>query len=104
MPLLETPSGSIEYLLTGHGSPVTVYAHGLAGSIPETRPLASGVRGTGVFLHFRGHGASSAPETPWTYDALGEELRAVATSSTDVLSSTGRAPDRRSRGWPRWRR
>ena len=29
-------------------------------------------------MHFRGHGASAAVETPWTYAALAGELRAVA--------------------------
>ena len=58
--------------------PATVFAHGLAGSIATTRPFGSGVRGSRTFLHFRGHGASAAPETPWTYAALADELRAVA--------------------------
>jgi hypothetical protein len=35
----------VEYLVTGGGEPVTVFAHGLAGSIPETRPFGSGVGG-----------------------------------------------------------
>ena len=78
MPLLQTTDTLVDYLLTGRGDPVTVFAHGLAGAIDETRPFGSGVRGTRAFLHFRGHGASSAPETPWTYDALAGELRAVA--------------------------
>ena len=78
MPLLQTADAVVEYLVTGRGEPVTVFAHGLAGAIDETRPLGSGVRGSRAFLHFRGHGASSAPETPWTYDALAGELLAVA--------------------------
>ena len=78
MPLLQTADTLVDYLETGRGAPVTVFAHGLAGAIDETRPFGSGVRGTRAFLHFRGHGASSAPETPWTYDALAAELLAVA--------------------------
>ena len=78
MPLLQTADTLVDYLVTGRGDPVTVFAHGLAGAIDETRPFGSGVRGTRAFLHFRGHGASSAPETPWTYDALAAELHAVA--------------------------
>ena len=78
MPLLQTADTLVDYLVTGRGDPVTVFAHGLAGAIDETRPFGSGVRGTRAFLHFRGHGASSAPETPWTYDALAAELSAVA--------------------------
>ncbi len=56
------------YLLTGSGRPVTVFAHGLGGSIPDTRPLGSGVHGTRCFLTF---GASD-------YPALADELRSVA--------------------------
>ncbi|MGH3385318.1 MAG: alpha/beta fold hydrolase [Nocardioidaceae bacterium] len=78
MPLLSTGDAQVEYVVTGTGDPVTVFAHGLAGSIPETRPFGSGVPGSKAFLHFRGHGASSAPDTPWTYAALAGELRAVA--------------------------
>lgn len=76
--LLDGPDGAIEYLRTGSGDPTTVFAHGLAGSIETTRPFGSGVAGTRAFFHFRGHGASAAPETPWTYAALAAELRAVA--------------------------
>jgi pimeloyl-ACP methyl ester carboxylesterase len=78
VPLLDWLNGEIEYVVTGNGPPVTVFAHGLAGSIPETRPFGSGVDGTRVFLHFRGHGASSAPVGTCTYAALADELRAVA--------------------------
>lgn len=104
--LLETPDGAIEYLTTGSGSPATVFAHGLAGSIDTTRPFGSGVRGSRTFLHFRGHGASAAPESPWTYGALATELRAVAdhvgaTMALGVSMGAGalchwleRAPDR----------
>jgi pimeloyl-ACP methyl ester carboxylesterase len=76
--LLDGPDGPIEYLTTGNGEPRTVFAHGLAGSIDTTRPFGSGVRGSRTFFHFRGHGASAAPETPWTYAALAGELRVVA--------------------------
>jgi pimeloyl-ACP methyl ester carboxylesterase len=78
VPLLQTADARVDYLVNGSGEPVTVFAHGLASSIDETRPFGSGVRGTRAFLHFRGHGASSAPETPWTYDALAAELLALA--------------------------
>lgn len=78
MPQLQTADTVVDYLLTGRGEPVTVLGHGLGGTIDETRPFGSGVRGTRAFLHFRGHGASSAPEGPWTYGALAQELLAVA--------------------------
>jgi pimeloyl-ACP methyl ester carboxylesterase len=31
-----------------------------------------------VFLHFRGHGASAGSESPWTYDAAADDVRAAA--------------------------
>jgi pimeloyl-ACP methyl ester carboxylesterase len=64
--------------VTGAGEPVTVFAHGFAGSIAETRPFGSGVLGSRVFFHFRGHGASADTTQPWTYQGLGAELDAVA--------------------------
>jgi pimeloyl-ACP methyl ester carboxylesterase len=78
MSAVEGPEGSLEYLTTGSGSPATVFAHGLTGSIETTRPFGSGVGGSRTFMHFRGHGASAAVEAPWTYAALAGELRAVA--------------------------
>jgi pimeloyl-ACP methyl ester carboxylesterase len=77
VPLVEGPDGPLEVLVTGGGEPVTVFAHGLAGSIDETRPFGSGVRGSRVFLHFRGHGASYAPDSVWTYESVTNELMTV---------------------------
>lgn len=82
--MLPTDQGGVEYLSTGRGTPVTVFAHGLAGSIATTRPFGSGLSGTQVYFHFRGHGASSSPETSWTYSALAGELGAV----TDHVGAT----------------
>lgn len=65
-------------MVTGVGDPVTVFAHGLAHGIPETRPLGSAVRGRKVFFQFRGHGRSAAPQGRWTYPDLARDLRAVA--------------------------
>ena len=76
--LVDGPDGPVEYLTTGSGSPHTVFAHGLAGSIDTTRPFGSGVPGSRTFLHFRGHGASAAPDGSWTYAALAGDLAAVA--------------------------
>jgi pimeloyl-ACP methyl ester carboxylesterase len=74
-----TPHGvRLEWLITGAGAPTTVFAHGLAGGIPTTRPLGSAVDGQRVFFHFRGHGRSDAPPGPWTYADLARDLRAVA--------------------------
>ena len=78
MSLIEGPEGPLEVLVTGTGEPVTVFAHGLAASIEETRPFGSGVTGTRVFLHFRGHGASGVPDTTWTYSSVAADLMAVA--------------------------
>jgi pimeloyl-ACP methyl ester carboxylesterase len=77
--LLATPSGScLEYLERGAGEPTTIFAHGLGGSIGETRPLAAAVTGRRVFLHFRDHGESRASDGRYDYAALAGDLRAVA--------------------------
>lgn len=77
--LLPGPGGDLEVLTVGHGRPATVFAHGLAGSIPTTRPYAVRVPGQRTFLHFRGHGRSAAPAGgDWDYRALAAELWAVA--------------------------
>lgn len=84
-----SPHGvELEYFATGSPpEPVTVFAHGLGQGIGETRPLGSGVQGRKVFMHFRGHGRSGAPEGPWTYLDLARDLRAVAdlTGATQAL-------------------
>ena len=77
--LVATPHGvRLERLVSGAGAPVTVFAHGLAAGIAETRPLGSGVAGRRAFFHFRGHGRSDAPPGPWTYGDLSRDLRAIA--------------------------
>jgi pimeloyl-ACP methyl ester carboxylesterase len=67
-----------EQFLAGSGAPVTVFAHGLAGGIADTRPLGSAVAGTRVFFQFRGHGRSVAPAGVWSFDDLAGDLAAVA--------------------------
>jgi len=76
--LLDAPMGPIRYLTTGSGTPSTIFAHGLAGSIRTTRPFGSGVAGSRTFLQFRGEGDPVALRPPWTYAALADELTAVA--------------------------
>lgn len=49
----------IETRVTGSGTPVTIFAHGLGASIDETRAFGSGVPGSKVFFQFPGHGATS---------------------------------------------
>ena len=68
----------LEVLVAGTGAPVTVVAHGLGGSIRETRPLVGGVAGSRVFYAARGHGSSPLGPEPVTYDLLGRDLGAVA--------------------------
>jgi pimeloyl-ACP methyl ester carboxylesterase len=77
--LVATPHGvTLERLVTGVGEPVTIFAHGLAQGIPETRVYGSGVAGRRVFFQFRGHGRSDAPPGGWTYADLTRDLRAIA--------------------------
>jgi pimeloyl-ACP methyl ester carboxylesterase len=83
--LLHLPGGvRLEYLVTGAGSPVTLFLHGLGGGIPDTRVLGSGVPGTRVFLQLRGHGRSSAPGLRWGYGDLAADVAAAA----DVVGAT----------------
>ncbi|MEZ0107355.1 pimeloyl-ACP methyl ester carboxylesterase [Catenulispora sp. EB89] len=74
--------GTVEYACAGAGSgtpapPTTLFLHGLAGSIDDTRPLASGVPGRKVFAHLPGHGRSTGPD-PLGYDVLAAAALAVA--------------------------
>ena len=71
-------AGTVEYALAGSPAPpATLFLHGLAGSIEDTRPLASGVPGRKVFAHLPGHGASTGPD-PLDYDTLAAAALAVA--------------------------
>lgn len=81
------------YVRTGAGAPGTVFAHGLAGSVRNTRPFGSGVRGTRVFVQLRSHADEAdaaelpVPEQPWSYADLAAELRSAAdaTGATRAL-------------------
>jgi 3-oxoadipate enol-lactonase len=93
-------------VVTGSGAPVTVAAHGLGASIPETRPLLGGVTGTRVFYAARGHGDAPLPDEPYDYAALARDLAVVsdaagATRAVGVSMGAGallallaEAPDR----------
>lgn len=75
------PTGKVDgvaYVVLGDGGPVTLFAHGLGGSVAETRPLATRVAGTRVLMEFRGHGESDAQPQGWDYDSLADDLLAVA--------------------------
>lgn len=89
----EGPGGPVEYLVTGEGAPSTVFVPAMTGSIAQTRPFGSGVAGTRVFVHLRGHGgtpipvgADGAPD-PGDYRDLAAEVAAVAaqTGATRAL-------------------
>jgi 3-oxoadipate enol-lactonase len=69
---------ALDTLVTGHGAPVTVAAHGLGASIAETRPLLGGVPGSKVFYAARGHGGSPLPDQPVDGAVLAADLEAVA--------------------------
>jgi pimeloyl-ACP methyl ester carboxylesterase len=77
------PAGPIEYLVTGEGRPSTVFVHGMTGSLTQTRPFGSGVRGTRAFVHLRGHGGTPVPSgadgtpEPGGYRDLADEVAAV---------------------------
>lgn len=70
--------GDVDWLITGSGGPVTVFAHGFGGGIADARPLGSGLNGTRVFFSFRGHGGSGSLPTDWTYRTLADDVRQVA--------------------------
>lgn len=53
-------------------------AHGLGGTIAQTRPLASGLAGTRVLYAARGHGDRPLGEAPPSYALLGDDLLDVA--------------------------
>lgn len=81
MPLAAAVAGNVRgvsFVALGEGSPVTVFAHGLGGSVAETRPLATRVAGTRVLLDFRGHGDSALLRGGWDYDLLAEDLLSVS--------------------------
>lgn len=74
----EGSTGQVEYAVLGSPPPpTTLFLHGLAGSIQDTRPLASGLPGRKVFAHLPGHGRSTGPD-PLSYDVLAAAALAVA--------------------------
>jgi pimeloyl-ACP methyl ester carboxylesterase len=74
----DTDRDTVEYAVLGSPHPpTTLFLHGLAGSIQDTRPLASGLPGRKVFAHLPGHGRSTGPD-PLDYDVLAAAALAVA--------------------------
>jgi len=82
------PAGPIDCLVTGSGRPVTVFVHGLTGSIAQTRPFGSGVTGSRVFVHLRGHGGTRVPPAPDGTPAPGG-YREAAADVAAVVAATG---------------
>jgi 3-oxoadipate enol-lactonase len=80
--------GGVHATVLGTGGPVTLFAHGIGGSVAETRPLAARLGGTRVLLEFRGHGRSDALPGGWDYDILADDVRAVA-DATGATQAVG---------------
>lgn len=80
MPVLEGPDCPLFVQVLGEGEPVTVFAHGLTGSIEEAEPLAARAAGTRILFDLRGHGRSGRPPAEAGYDhaAMRRDLEAVA--------------------------
>lgn len=78
----------------GSGEPHTLFSHGFAGAIRDTRPFGTGITGTRHFLHLPGHGGRPSPGPGWNYpqiaEALAEALRTTsATRALGVSMSAG---------------
>lgn len=77
---IDGPDCPLFVRVLGEGDPVTVFAHGLTGSLEETHPLATRVRGTRILFDLRGHGRSGHPPADAGYDhaAMRRDVEAVA--------------------------
>ena len=58
----------------GDGAPTTLFIHGFAGSIRDTRPFAVGVTGTRMLMHVGGHGGRPSPGPDWTYETTASQV------------------------------
>ncbi|HJA61210.1 MAG TPA: alpha/beta hydrolase [Candidatus Brevibacterium intestinavium] len=82
---LNLPGPESGYIATfGSGDPHTLFGHGFAGAIRDTRPFGTGITGTRHFLHLPGHGGRPSPGPGWNYpqiaEVLAEALRATSAS------------------------
>ena len=85
---LNLPGPDTGYIATfGSGEPHTLFSHGFAGAIRDTRPFGTGITGTRHFLHLPGHGGRPSPGPGWTYPQIAEVLAEAlrTTSATQVL-------------------
>ena len=103
---LNLPGPDTGYIATfGSGEPHTLFSHGFAGAIRDTRPFGTGITGTRHFLHLPGHGGRPSPGPGWTYpqiaEALAEALRTTsATRALGVSMSAGGLLNLISNGHP----
>lgn len=82
------PGADTGYIATfGSGEPHTLFSHGFAGAIRDTRPFGTGISGTKHFLHLFGHGGRPSPGPGWDYALIAEALAEAltATSATRAL-------------------
>lgn len=80
MTMLEGPDCPLHIEQVGAGLPITIFSHGVTGSIDELLPLASRTAGTRVLLDLRGHGGSGHPPVEAGYDhaAMRRDVEFVA--------------------------
>lgn len=92
---LNLPGPDADYIATfGSGEPHTLFGHGFAGAIRDTRPFGTGITGIRHFLHLPGHGGRPSPGPGWSYrqiaEVLAEALRTTsATQALGVSMSAG---------------
>lgn len=92
---LNHPGADTGYIATfGSGDPQTLFGHGFAGAIRDTRPFGTGITGTKHYLHLPGHGGRPSPGPGWTYAQIAEVLAegldaASATRALGVSMSAG---------------
>lgn len=85
---LNLPGPESNYIATfGTGDPHTLFSHGFAGAIRDTRPFGTGITGTKHFLHLPGHGGRPSPGQGWNYPQIAATLEQAltATSATRAL-------------------
>ncbi|RBP65588.1 pimeloyl-ACP methyl ester carboxylesterase [Brevibacterium sanguinis] len=80
---LNRPGPESDWIATfGTGEPHTLFGHGFAGAIRDTRPFGTGISGTRHFLHLPGHGGRPSPGPGWTYGTVAEVLAAALTTTS----------------------
>lgn len=86
---LNLPGPDLDWIATfGSGEPHTLFSHGFAGAVRDTRPFGTGVQGTKHFLHLPGHGGRPSPGPGWTYGRIAEVL-AEALTTTSATRALG---------------